>query len=230
MSGYYQPPQPGYGQPMQMEPPEATSIKSMVNIASIFGILMCVLALVGALWEIYSYAVWESAYDYLDYYGYDFYDDSVRMAYLIWAIVLIVFFVVGLLFFMSCKKITQMVDQRQYVQAKSKTLVWSILGILFVFFIPGLLLLIAYLKFDPLINMSSGYGQMPPPPQQRLCLGCGQQIPLQYNVCPHCGRQAQAAQPAQAPPHQQGGMRMCLGCGQQIQANFQVCPHCGKHM
>jgi flagellar biogenesis protein FliO len=46
MGQYYQPPPPGYGpQPYQMEPPEAASIKSMVNIAGLFGMLMAVLGI-----------------------------------------------------------------------------------------------------------------------------------------------------------------------------------------
>jgi hypothetical protein len=50
------------------------------------------------------------------------------------------------------------------------------------------------------------YGQYPPPPppppayqqaptqEMRMCPGCGRQIPVNYNVCPHCGR------PAAPPP------------------------------
>ena len=138
--------------------------------------------------------------------------------------------IMGLLFYMNCKKINELVDQRQYEQAKSKTLIWMIIGIIFVYFIPGILLLIAYLKFDNLIN-ASRVGHMPAPPQygappppqqqQRLCLGCGQQIPLNY--CPHCGKTAEGQH-----GQQQAGTRMCLGCGQNIQANYNTCPHCGK--
>ncbi len=37
-------------------------------------------------------------------------------------------------------------------------------------------------------------GQAPPPPaqgQQRTCMGCGQQIPVNFNNCPHCGKNVQ---------------------------------------
>jgi hypothetical protein len=40
--------------------------------------------------------------------------------------------------------------------------------------------------------------------EMRMCPGCGRQIPAAYNVCPHCGRPANAppqygAQPAYGP-------------------------------
>ncbi len=203
MGQYYQPPPPGYAAP-PMEPPEAGSIKTMARIASIFGIIVCVIALLGAILELYWYAVWES-YDY--YWGYA--DDMVRTWYIIYAVILILMFIFGLIFFMQCNKISQMVDQRQYVQAKSKTLIWTIIGFLFVGVIPGILLLIAYLKFDTLIRstQTQGYGPAPqpyapappppayPPQQQyqqqgyRVCQGCGAQIPANSYACPNCGRQ-----------------------------------------
>jgi predicted RNA-binding Zn-ribbon protein involved in translation (DUF1610 family) len=216
MGQYYQPPPPGYGpQPYQMEPPEAGSIKSMVKIAGILALIAGILLLlVGIFWIILSLAAGAFA--------------------LIFAAVFVVMALFWILFYVACKDIIRMVDARQYEQAKSKTVLWMIVGFIFGFWL-GLILLIAYLKFDPLINMAraQAYGPAPqpymqaPPPQQRLCLGCGQQIPLNFNNCPHCGRIAQAQQ---QPGHAQGGMRMCLGCGQQIQATYNVCPHCGKHM
>ena len=32
--------------------------------------------------------------------------------------------------------------------------------------------------------------QQPPPPQQeiRMCLGCGRQLQMSFNVCPYCGK------------------------------------------
>ena len=199
---YYQQPPPQYGH----VPPEADSIKSMVNIAGIFGILMMIVGILIMIWGLLIF----------------------------WPIMIagLLPMIMGLLFYMNCKKINELVDQRQYEQAKSKTLIWMIIGIIFVYFIPGILLLIAYLKFDNLINSTRGMGQMPPaygapppPPvqQQRLCTGCGQHIPANYNNCPHCGKQAVVQQ-----GQQQGGMRTCMGCGQQIQASYKNCPHCGR--
>ncbi len=33
----------------------------------------------------------------------------------------------------------------------------------------------------------------------RMCTGCGRQIPVEYNVCPHCGRPQNAPQYGAAP-------------------------------
>lgn len=43
------------------------------------------------------------------------------------------------------------------------------------------------------------YQQPPPPPayqqappqETRVCMGCGRQVPVNYNVCPHCGKPRQ---------------------------------------
>ena len=176
--GQYQqpPPQAQYQQPppqQQQYNPEAQSIKSMVNIASIFGILMAIGGILIMLWGIWTWITWEaiSTWDpwtqqYVDY-------GSLGIFWMIYAVWGIIVLVLGILFYMSCRKINEMVDRGQYVQAKSKTLVWMIIGILFVMFIPGILLLIAYLKFDPLIRGAQpAYHppppqyQQPPPPQQ----------------------------------------------------------------
>lgn len=218
MGQYYQQPPPGYGpQPYAPEPLEAGSIKSMMNIAGILALLFGILFILGGIVMLIFTL------------GFGF----------IFSIVMIVMAIIDFIIWINCKEVIRMVDARQYEQAKSKTLIWMILGFILGGLLIGLIILIAYLKFDALINsarMQQGYGQPaygqpahqqapPPQTQQRLCLGCGQQIPLNFNNCPHCGR-AVAQPQAQA---QHGGMRMCLGCGQQIQASFQVCPHCGKH-
>jgi hypothetical protein len=39
----------------------------------------------------------------------------------------------------------------------------------------------------------------------RMCTGCGRQIPVEYNVCPHCGRPQNAPQYAPAPGPQPYG-------------------------
>lgn len=51
-----------------------------------------------------------------------------------------------------------------------------------------------------------------------MCTGCGRQIPVEYNVCPHCGRpQNQPAYNQPAPPYGQpqqyepvGGLKYVL--------------------
>ena len=163
---YYQTPPP-YG----MVPPEIDSIKSLVRIAGIFGIIMTIIGILIMIW----------------------------LAFILWPLMFIGLLpvILGLLFYINCVKINEMIDQGQYEEAKSKTLIWMIIGLIFINMIPGIILLIAYMKFDDLINATRGAGYMPPPPQygappqqQRMCTGCGQQIPASYNNCPHCGKQA----------------------------------------
>ena len=38
----------------------------------------------------------------------------------------------------------------------------------------------------------------------RMCTGCGRQIPVEYNVCPHCGRPQNAPQYGQQGPQPYG--------------------------
>jgi hypothetical protein len=35
------------------------------------------------------------------------------------------------------------------------------------------------------------YQQQPPQGETRVCMGCGRQVPVAYNVCPHCGKPRQ---------------------------------------
>ena len=210
---YYQQPPPQ--QPYGMVPSEAESIKSMLKIAGIISLVFGILLLLGGI----LYLVWVSVFLGL----------AFGVFLTVWFIIL---GVVDILIYINCKTISDMVDQGQYEQAKSKTLIWMIIGFLFGGLIPGILILIAYLKFDNLINASRGHGYAPPPPQygapppvqqqQRTCMGCGQQISLNFKNCPHCGKAAAA------PQQQQAGTRTCLGCGQNIQTSYNVCPHCGK--
>ena len=135
--GYYQQPPPQKPPPQyqqQYQPPEASSIKSMVNIASIFGILLAVLFILIALWGIF---VWMTVDTYTDWYGYTYTEPvtAITWFYIGFGLLGLIF---GILFFMMCRGINQLVDQGQYVQAKSKTLVWMIIGIIFVGFIPGI--------------------------------------------------------------------------------------------
>jgi len=166
---YYQQPPPQH--PYGMVPPEVDSIKSLVRIASIFGIIMLIIGIF----------------------------ITIALLFFIWplAIIGILVVILGFVFYDNCNKINDLIDQGQYQQAKSKTLIWMIVGLIFLNMIPGIILLIAYMKYDDLIRGPRGMGYMPappgygaPPPQpQRTCLGCGQQIPLSYNNCPHCGKQ-----------------------------------------
>ena len=81
----------------------------------------------------------------------------------------------------------------------------------------------------------------------KTCMGCGQQVGVQYMNCPFCGRPTMAPGPQpygqypppppayqqpppppayqQQPPAQE--TRVCMGCGRQVPVAYNICPHCG---
>jgi hypothetical protein len=139
-----------------MEPPEATSIKSMLNIAGILALLIGLVFVLIAVWQIWLYVTWVDV-------TYWYYVPDWRTGYLIAFIIVIVMAVISFIIFMQTRTISAMVDQRQYQQAKSKTLIWTVLGFIFGGIIVGILFLIAYLKYDDLIRWGQP-GQAPPQP------------------------------------------------------------------
>jgi hypothetical protein len=154
-AGYYQ------------EPPEAQSIKSMLHIvrilAIIFGILLFLGGIAYAAFVAWAFSVCGTIGGYAcgGYLG----------AALVFPILIIIWGVVDFIIYMQMKEIEALVNNRQYEQAKSKTLIWMILGFIIGGIILGILLLVAYLKYDPLINaqrqamgQAPSMGGMPPPP------------------------------------------------------------------
>ncbi len=118
-------------------PPDAQSIKDMVKLG---GLIALIFGIINLLWGIPA------------------------MLILI-GIVGIIFGIIDLLTWRACKDINKMIDKGQYEAAKSKTLVWMIVSILFGGFLPGIFLLIAYLKYDNLSGIQSKQGaEYPPPP------------------------------------------------------------------
>jgi len=72
--------------------------------------------------------------------------------------------------------------------------------------------------------------------QMRVCQGCGANVPLSYNICPHCGRQfvmqpygaAPPQQPYYAPPPTAGsGGSFCKQCGTALRPGEVFCSKCG---
>lgn len=74
--------------------------------------------------------------------------------------------------------------------------------------------------------------------ETRTCLGCGRQISLTYNVCPHCGKPVVQTPippgvPYQPPPPQAPQPQAFMGCPYcraHIPANSLVCPYCGAKL
>ncbi|EDY34384.1 hypothetical protein ABOONEI_683 [Aciduliprofundum boonei T469] len=117
-------------------PPEAESIKSLVKIT---GIISLVFGILNLIWGIAGIIV-------------------------LVGIVGIIFGIIDLLIWSNCKKINELIDQRNYKEAKDKTLIWMIIGFIFGGLIPGILLLIAYIKYDEVIRISQQSTVPPPPP------------------------------------------------------------------
>jgi predicted lipid-binding transport protein (Tim44 family) len=132
----YQP----YAAPAAMEPPEAQSIKSMLHIARILAIIFGILLFIAGL-------------------GYAAFLIAVGLGFLIFfPVLLVIWGVVDFVIYLQLREIEALVNQRSYEQAKSKTLIWMILGFIIGGILVGILLLIAYLKFDPLITWQRGQG------------------------------------------------------------------------
>jgi predicted lipid-binding transport protein (Tim44 family) len=140
-----------------MEPPEVQSIKSMLHIVRILAIIFGILLLLGGI-AYAAFVAWAfsvcgtfAGYACSGYIG----------AALVLPIFLIIWGVVDFVIYIQMKEIESLVDQRQFEAAKSKTLLWMILGFILGGILVGILLLIAYLKFDPVISWARNQGQAP---------------------------------------------------------------------
>jgi hypothetical protein len=196
----------------QQEPPEAQSIKSMFHItrilALVFGILFFIAGLVFLGLDL---AVYYSCTAIIGNFcaGLGF--------ILVGPIFLMLLGVVNIIIFLKMKSLEAMVNARQYEQAKSGTLIWMILGFILGGLIIGILLLIAYIKFDPLINSQRAMmGGQPPqggyPPQG------GQPMYAQpqpgYAAPPPQMAPAPMAAPSPPPAAAAPAVPFCPTCGQ----------------
>jgi hypothetical protein len=125
------------------EPPEAQTIRSMLHIARILAIIFGILFILAGL------GTFVAAIFFIGF-------AVVGALFVLWGIV-------DFLLYLKLKEIEAQVNQRQYELAKSRTLIWMILGFIIGGVIIGVLLLVAYLKFDPLISSARQmYGGAPP--------------------------------------------------------------------
>ncbi len=84
-------------------------------------------------------------------------------------IVPLIFGIINLVIYTQINQINALIDQQKYVDAKNKTIVWAIIGIIFAGIIVGILLIISYIKYDDIIravqqNFAQQNLQAPPPP------------------------------------------------------------------
>jgi len=54
--------------------------------------------------------------------------------------------IINIIIFMGSNNIVKLIDERNYEEAKSSTMLWMILGFIFGGIIPGILMLVVYLK------------------------------------------------------------------------------------
>jgi hypothetical protein len=157
----------GTGETLQamgfQEPPEAQSVRSMLHIARIVAVIFGIIWLLVGLADLGLTLVAAAACNTTLGTGY-----CGPVAFLvIFPILAIIWAVLNFVIYVRCRSIEALVNQRQYERAKSDTLIWMILGFIIGGIIIGIILLVAWLKFDPLItaqrNMAAGGGQMPPP-------------------------------------------------------------------
>jgi hypothetical protein len=191
--------QPYAAAPPAMEPPEVQSIKSMLHIVRILAIIFgALLALAGIAYALVAIAAYNACTSTVG----NICAGSIGFV-LIFPIIIIIWGVVDVVIYLQMKEIESLVNQRKYEQAKSKTLIWMILGFIIGGILLGILLLIAYLKFDPVISWQRGQGgaapvyaapppmappaaappPMAPPPQAAPA-------PAPAPVCPTCGQPA----------------------------------------
>jgi hypothetical protein len=181
------------------EPPEAQSIKSMLHIARIVALIFGIIFLLIGLALLAAAALINTVC--LGYCGFAYVPGAL----------LVIWFIFDLIIWIKLKDIETLVNNRQYEQAKSSTLIWMILGFIIGGIIVGILVLIAYIKFDPLINSQRAMmGQAPPqggyyapPPGGAPAMAPGMQAapppmpppqppmaaaPPPAPICPRCGQ------------------------------------------
>ncbi len=195
-----------YAQAPMPEPAEAQSLRSMLHVARIIALIFAIIFIIIGI---------------------------VTLIFLI-GVLFIVWGLLDFWIYRECKQIEALVNQRQYEQAKSKTLIWMILGFIIGGILVGIFLLIAYLKFDPLINWQrSGGGAAPP--GYGVPAGGGAPPPAAGSppMAPPAAAPAVAPAPMAAPPAA-AAAPICPTCGRPTtfipQYNRYYCYNCSKYV
>ena len=68
------------------------------------------------------------------------------------ALISIIFGVVDFVVYIKVKEIIGLVESQRYREAKEKTFIWSIVALILGGILPGIFLLIAYIKYDEVIR------------------------------------------------------------------------------
>ncbi len=117
-------------------PPEADTIKSLVRIA---GIISLVIGILNLIW-------------------------GAMLLIVLVGIVGIVFAIIDIWLYSRCNHVVKLIESGDLRRAKEETLIPMILGFIFSWIIVGILLLIAYIKYDEAIRAMESKSKLPPPP------------------------------------------------------------------
>ncbi len=126
-----QPPPPPPPPAPPGEPPTVETIRTMLNISKLITLILGVIGLIAGIVCI------------------------VTVIGVGFGIYLLIGGVIDLIIWKQIDEIMELVNKREYEEAKNRTLIWMILGLILGLFIPGIFLLIAYLKYDEAIRATS---------------------------------------------------------------------------
>jgi RsiW-degrading membrane proteinase PrsW (M82 family) len=105
-------------------PPEAQTIKDLNNVAGIIALIFAII----------------------------FFVIGVVTLIILIGIIFIVFGVINLIIRSNIREINNFIDNKEYSKAKEKQLLWVVIGFILGGLIIGIILLIAYLKYDDLLR------------------------------------------------------------------------------
>jgi putative membrane protein len=111
------------------------SIKTYMLIAFIFSIIFVIVWLIAALWEIFLFATFSSAFYFVGFFA---------GIFIVEGVVFLVLFVVALMCFMRIRKMYNAVNSGDIATLKATSnMLWAIITLIFGGVIPGIMLLIA---------------------------------------------------------------------------------------
>lgn len=142
----YQYPQQQFGAPPIRHPPEVESIISLLQISAILALVIGILEILWGVYSIVAWAIW-----------------TPWLFFPVGGVIEVVLGFISLIVYMNVNKIKGLTENGEYRKAKDDLFIWMILGFISGWIIVGILLLIAYLKFDEVLKPQ--YPPTPPPQQ-----------------------------------------------------------------
>jgi hypothetical protein len=185
---------------MNQTPPELDSARSMMRIAKIITIVLLIITVLAAAGSAIAVLTVTSTAN-----AAGVSTGALSGFYAIYVGFFVIALLIQLVIYMMIGQAQRLADQGNYQAAKEKLLIPMILGFIFQYIIGGVFILLAYLKFDPVISWQRNAGQGAPPggwaPQGQPAWGGQPQQPVQAWGQPQqqgWGQPSMGAQPAQA--------------------------------